>query len=336
MAAQGGFGMISYTISHLTPIDLPPSVCAIGYFDGLHRGHQKLIETAKEQAQKRGVALSVLTFHPDPWAVLKPDAPLEHLVNLEEKKQILEALGVDLFYIVDFTKEFAALSIEAFHQFLKALHIEALVCGFDFHYGAKGKGNPQSLLQCDYFETTVISKISDEESQDEKEIAKISSSRIEKLILEGKVQKANALLGYLYSISGEVVHGFKRGHSLGFPTANLKVDAETLVPGSGVYAGFVAIDHTLFAAMINVGKNPTFDNKALSIEAYILNQHLDLYGQTVRFFFVKKLRGEKKFASFEDLKAQLAKDQQEVLPALQDASWLFASTAKLWSLKGIY
>lgn len=327
--------MISYTISHLTPPNLPASVCAIGYFDGLHRGHQKLIETAKQQAQERGVALSVLTFHPDPWAILKPEERLEHLITLEEKKQILKALGVDLFYIVDFTKDFASLSIEQFHLFLKSLHIEALVCGFDFSYGAKGKGNTQSLMNCDYFETTVISQISDEENEDKKEIEKISSSRIEKLIWQGKVEKANALLGYLYSIEGEIVHGFKRGHSLGFPTANLAPSLEAIIPGIGVYAGFVEIDGTLFGAMINVGKNPTFDNETLSIEAYILNEKLDLYGQKVRFFFVKKLRGEKKFASFEDLKAQLEKDEKAVLPALKASRFLFGPTAKLWSLKEI-
>ncbi len=319
--------MISYSISHTNCPTLPPSVCAIGYFDGLHTGHQKLIETAKAQAQKRGLACSVLTFFPDPWAVLKPDQPLQHLSDLEDKKRMLEAFGVELFYIVDFTKEFASLSIEQFHAFLKSLNIQAIVCGFDFTYGFKGQGNAQSLEQCEDFETIVVSKISDDPT-----LEKISSSRIEKLISQGEMKKANELLGYLYSVKGTVVHGYQRGRELGFPTANLAFEEEAFLPGRGVYAGFVEVDNTMLPAMINIGKNPTFQNKKMTMEAYILNQSLQLYGQSVRFFFVARLRGEKKFASLDELKAQLSQDENQVIPALRSSAPLFAPTARIWSL----
>lgn len=319
--------MISYSISHTNPPALPPSVCAIGYFDGLHRGHQKLIETAKAQAQKRGIACSVLTFVPDPWAILKPNEPLQHLSDLEDKTAMLAALGVDLFYIVDFTHSFAALSIDQFHAFLKSLNIQAIVCGFDFTYGFKGQGNTKTLVQCDDFETTIVSKISDEEA-----LEKISSSRIESLIAQGNMEKANELLGYLYSVKGTVVHGYKRGRELGFPTANLAFDQESLLPGVGVYAGFVEVDNTMLPAMINIGKNPTFENKKVTVEAFILDQSLDLYGHQVRFFFVARLRPEKKFASLEDLKAQLLADEQRVIPTLKASAQLFGPTAKIWCL----
>lgn len=321
--------MISYSISHTNCPTLPPSVCAIGYFDGLHTGHQKLIETAKAQAQKKGIACSVLTFVPDPWAILKPDEPLQHLSDLEDKTVMLEALGVDLFYIVDFTKAFAALSIDQFHAFLKDLNIQEIVCGFDFTYGFKGQGNAQSLLACDDFETIVVSKISDDPNGS---LEKISSSRIEKLIAKGDMEKANELLGYLYSLKGTIVHGYKRGRELGFPTANLAFDEESFLPGSGVYAGFVEVDNTMLPAMINIGKNPTFQNKKITVEAYILNQSLQLYGQRVRFFFVARLRGEKKFDSLDQLKAQLAYDETQVIPTLTASKKLFAPTARIWSL----
>lgn len=308
--------------------DLPDSVCAIGYFDGLHLGHQQLIELARSQAEQKQLQSAVLTFDPDPWKVLKPGADLSHLSSLEDKKQLLEAFGVDLFYIVDFSKAFAALSVEAFHQFLKALHIRELVCGFDFTYGSFGKGNAKTLQECSYFETDVVSKISDESE-------KISSSRIESLIREGDVFKANELLGYLYSLKGTVVHGFKRGRDLGCPTANLDVSKEAVLPKNGVYAGFVEVGQDLLPAMINVGYNPTFNNQSVTVEANVLNADLDLYGKTTRFFFASRLRGEVRFDSLDELKEQLKLDAKNTLLVLPQSKPLFARTAKLWSLSSV-
>ncbi len=320
--------MKTIRISYGTPISLPASACAIGYFDGLHEGHQQLIEKSIETARAHDLQSAVLTFDPDPWKVLKPGADLSHLTDFEDKKQLLESMGVNLFLVVDFTKEFAGLSVDAFHRFIASLNIRYLICGFDYTYGAKGAGNAQTLQESPLFVTDVISEVSEE-------CEKVSSTRIEKLIRKGDVQKADELLGYLYSLKGEVVHGYERGRIMGFPTANLEYPKESILPAVGVYAGYILAGTTFYPAMINIGKNPTFDNENLSIEAYAINAHLDIYGQHVRFFFAKRLRGEKKFSGMDELIAQLKHDAAATLPALEPFKGLLARTAKLWSLPSL-
>ncbi len=305
---------------------LPASVCALGYFDGLHVGHQQLMNTAIEQARFLGIQSAALTFDPDPWKVLKPNAPnLDHLCDLEDKEKLMAAAGLDLFYIVEFTKGFADLSIDEFHDFLKALNIKEIVCGFDYTYGKMGKGDVRTLAKCPYFKVDVIEQVSDHNE-------KISSSRIESLIENGKVDQANTLLGYVYSIKGIVVHGYERGRILGYPTANLDQNPGSVLPGNGVYAGYVVVKDTMLPAMINVGRNPTFNNKAVTIEANLLNFHGDLYGQSTRFFFVCKLRDELKFDGLQGLIDQLGKDQKNTPEALVSFHNLVCATAKLWSL----
>lgn len=317
--------MKTIRIDHKNIPELAESVCAIGYFDGLHIGHQELIEQAKADAKKRHVQCAVATFDPDPWKIIHPDANLEHLSDLDDKATLLSHDQVDVFYILDFTADFAGLSVESFHQVIQDLNIQELVCGYDYHYGAKGAGNIETLQKARGFETKVIGQVS-------KENEKISSSWIEKLIRQGDVQEANDLLGYIYSIKGIVVHGYERGRILGFPTANLSVGPESILPQNGVYAGYVQIREDLYPAMINVGYNPTFDNKEKTIEANILNFYEDIYGVPTRFFFVEQLRNEKKFNSLDELKAQLAKDQKSVLPCLNKQKSLYSRTTKLWSL----
>ncbi|MGM9960033.1 MAG: bifunctional riboflavin kinase/FAD synthetase [Allobaculum sp.] len=304
---------------------LEPSVCAIGYFDGLHYGHQQLIAKAKEDAAKLHVKSAVATFDPDPWKIIRPDADLEHLSDLEDKETLLAHENVDLFYIFDFTREFASLSIEQFHHFLEAMKIKELVCGYDYSYGAKGAGNVTTLHKAEGFKTEVIGEVS-------RSNEKISSTRIEKLIREGNVKEANELLGYIYSIKGVVVHGYERGRILGYPTANLEVSPEAILPDNGVYSGFVQVNDEVFAAMINIGNNPTFDNEEKTIEANILDFHQEIYGMQTRFFFVDKLRDEKKFGSLDELKDQLAADKKNVLPSLNKDRTLYSKTSKLWSL----
>lgn len=307
---------------------LPASACAIGYFDGLHKGHQQLIQAALCTASQQNIACAVLTFDPDPWAVIRPDAPLSHLTDLSDKAALLEKMGVDLFYIIDFSRRFAALSIDAFHDFLAAMNIRDLVCGFDFTYGFKGSGNADSLKRETRFETEVISSVDEDEQ-------KISSTRLEALLEQGNVEKAGELCGFYYSLKGEIVHGYKRGRQMGFPTANLKVSQEAIAPAAGVYAGYVQYGLSVSPAMINVGSNPTFGNSAMSIEACLLGVHVNLYGQHARFFFVSRLRKEMKFSSMEQLSAQLSADEAAVLPALKSHAALLAPTAKLWSLDAL-
>lgn len=307
--------------------DLPQSVCALGFFDGIHRGHQQLIQAAIDDAKEQGRKSAVLTFDPDPWKVLKPDAELTHLSALDDKAAILNAMGVDLFYVVEFTRDFAGFSIDDFHAFLSGLNITGIVCGFDYTYGKKGIGNTQTLAAAKEFSLRVIDQISDD-------LAKISSSRIEALLGEGDVAKANELLGYMYSIKGVIEPGFQRGRQIGFPTANLDFSSEEVCPAHGVYAGYVYVDGQYRGAMINIGKNPTFNNTKRTIEAYIFDFEGDLYDHAARFFFAKRLRGEIRFSSVDDLKKQLTKDVDSSREALKEHEAEFETTKRLWSLAG--
>jgi riboflavin kinase/FMN adenylyltransferase len=306
--------------------DLPPSVCAIGYFDGLHLGHQGLIETAIQKAQAEGLDSAVMTFDPDPWTVFHPERSVEHCTTLSDKEAMLARMGVDEFIVCEFSREFAALEIERFHKLLEKLNIKTLVCGFDFSYGNFGKGNPDSLKKCKDFQTIVVSSINDTD-------AKISSTRLEELIVRGHVFEAAKLCGFYWSMAGIVEKGFQRGRKMNCPTANLKADPEYILPAPGVYAGYAAVDGILYPAMINVGYNPTFNNTKCTIEANLLNVSMDLYGKRVRFFFAKYLRPEIKFNHIDALMEQLDKDRADTLAFDAKHPDYCRSTMSVWNLK---
>ncbi len=307
---------------------LAPTACAAGFFDGLHKGHQQLINTAIACAKKNGLKSAVLTFDPDPWTVLAPDREVTHLTTLQDKASLLCSMGIDLFYVVEFSEEFAALGVREFHDLLCAMNIRKLICGFDFTYASRGSGNAKTLKEETRFETEVISSVDEDDE-------KISSTRLEHLMAEGQVEKANELCGFYYSVPGVIVHGFKRGRKLGFPTANLNTSPESILPKKGVYAGYAQFEGRVAPAMINVGTNPTFDNACTSVEAYIFGIDEDLYGKHARFYFVSYLRPEIRFDSLEELIGQLDQDAKDTMPALKEQDDLFEATAKLWSFNAL-
>lgn len=285
--------------------DLPPSACCIGFFDGFHRGHQLLLEKTLELAQENHLLSGVILFDPDPWLLFHPKRKLDHLTPLKKRIKMIEAKGFDAIYILHFTRSFAALDTNAFHELLVKMHVQLLICGTDFHYGHQNTGTIQTLKNQNEFQVVSIAPLM------EKEQVKISSSTIEKLIKEGHIEKANALLGYQYAIDGTIEHGYKRGSSLlQIPTANLKTDGNYVLPANGVYAGFVKVDGHFYQAMINIGKNPTFKNEAKTIEANLFDFDQTIYGKPASFLFVAPLRNEMKFASIEALKEQLLKDRE--------------------------
>ena len=309
------------------PEDLPESSCCIGFFDGLHTGHQALLENCIKVAKEKNVKSGLITFDPDPWKIFFPDRACRHITTLEDRIYLASAMQIEVMYVITFSKDFAALDVDAFHLLLHKMNVSFITCGFDFKYASKNSGNVKSLQSQDYFNVSVIDSVN---SKNEK----ISSSRIEPLIQSGKIDLANELLGYMYSIEGSIEHGFKRGSTLlNFPTANLGANPDYLVPSSGVYAGFVCVNDTLYGSMINVGNNPTFENKKVSIEAHIFDFDQDIYDQRVRFFFLKKTRNEIRFDGFEALKKQL---QSDILTCkkviLQDSKYV-ARTASLWDKK---
>ncbi|MGM9947229.1 bifunctional riboflavin kinase/FAD synthetase [Floccifex sp.] len=293
--------------------DFEKSCACIGYFDGMHLGHQQLFNTCIKNAQN--LKKVCITFDPDPWVIFKKEQQ-KHLTTLEDKIRFLDSFGFDYLYILEFTKEFASLSISSFHNLLKQINVQTLVCGFDFKYGKKNSGNVQSLSLQHDFHVIVVDSVNFSN-------LKISTSRIEPLIMNGKMKEANELLGYIYSISGKVVHGFKRGSQiLQIPTANLEVENEYILPANGVYAGLVFVNNQFHKAMINIGNNPTFENTKKSIEAHIIDFNANIYDSIVRFFFVDYLRSEQKFDSVQALKNQLLSDIEQSQKRLKENTYL--------------
>ena len=226
------------------PKDLPKSSCCIGFFDGLHTGHQALLENCILKAKEFGIQSGLITFDPDPWKIFFPDRVCRHITTLEDRIHLASAMGIEVMYVITFSKDFAALDVDAFHLLLKKMNVAHITCGFDFKYASKNSGNVDTISSQNYFGVSVIDSVN---SKNEK----ISSSRIEPLIQSGKIDLANELLGYMYSIEGIIEHGFKRGSTLlKFPTANLGANPDYLVPSSGVYAGFVYVNDIFYGAMI--------------------------------------------------------------------------------------
>ena len=309
------------------PKDLSKSSCCIGFFDGLHTGHQALLENCIKKAKELNIQSGLITFDPDPWKIFFPERVCRHITTLQDRIHLANAMGIEVMYVITFSKDFAALDVDAFHMLLHKMNVSYITCGFDFKYASKNSGNVDTISSQNYFGVSVIDSVN---SKNEK----ISSSRIEPLIQSGKIDLANELLGYMYSIEGVVEHGFKRGSTLlKFPTANLGANPDYLVPSSGVYAGFVYVDDTFYGAMINVGNNPTFENKKVSIEAHIFDFDQDIYDQRVRFFFLKKTRNEIRFNGFEELKKQLESDIITCKKVILKEMKYIQKTATLWDAK---
>ena len=289
-----------------------PVVACIGYFDGMHKGHQALVKATIEKAKELGVESGLITFDPDPWVTLRDAKDVKHITPLQQRINIAVELGIKNIFILNFTKEMAALSPLDFIKVLDSCNIKALICGFDYHYGQFGKGDIESLKRDADFEVIVIDAVSDSEG-------KISSTRITNLIEEGEVHKAEELLGYAYRVEGYVVHGNAKGRTIGYPTANVSVPSEYLEPKSGVYACFALIDGKKYKAMVNIGHNPTFNyTETMSLEAYILDFSGDLYDKRLKISFKYYLRPEKKFKYIGNLKMQLEQDEFAVRTLLRE------------------
>lgn len=279
-----------------------PIVCCIGYFDGVHVGHQKLINETIELSKKLNSKSGLITFLPDPWVVIKGIDNIKHLTSFEKRKQIIESLGIDYLIILDFTKEMAALLPEDFISLIQgSLNLKGLVCGFDFTYGKFGKGNKESLIKYP-FELEVVDSVDIDEM-------KVSSTRIVNNLDEGNIKEVNRLLGHTFEIEGIVVHGREKGRNIGFPTANIKVDNEQLLPKNGVYLGKLYFNSNEYLSMVNIGHNPTFNHvDNVSVEAHIIDFSGDLYDQNVRLELYDRIRDEKDFDSIDALINQLKQD----------------------------
>jgi riboflavin kinase / FMN adenylyltransferase len=291
---------------------IPPLSMALGYFDGVHLGHQKVILEAKKQANQKGLLSAVMTFDPHPSVVLgKNEKHVQYITPLAEKINLIEELGIDYLFIVNFTAEFANLLPQEFiDQYVIDLNVKHVVAGFDFSYGRMGKGSMEILPfhSREKFTFTIVDKFT---SGDEK----VSSTRIRQYIKNGRTTELPELLGRFYTTAGIVVHGDKRGRTIGFPTANVDTMDEFILPPLGVYAVKIKIGQDWYEGVCNVGYKPTFNKDALkvSVEAHIFNFKKDIYGKKVTIEWHQYLRKEQKFSGIQELVAQIEKDKQNAI-----------------------
>lgn len=295
--------------------DFPPLVMALGYFDGIHLGHQKVIKTAKKIADERHWKSAVMTFDPHPSVVLSTKHKhVEHITPLEEKIRLIEELEIDYLFIVRFTSSFASLDPQEFvNQYIVGLNVQHVVAGFDFTYGKFGKGNMETMQihSNNQFGCTTIDKLVHQDGSE-----KVSSTLTRKRLNEGDVTGAYDLLGRYYRTAGIVVHGEKRGRQIGFPTANIKLNGEYIVPQNGVYAVKLFVGNQWFSGVCNVGVKPTFNNPdeyKRSIEVHIIGFDQSIYGEEVIVEWHIRIRDEKKFDGIEALKAQISNDKQTAI-----------------------
>jgi len=293
------------------PDDLRPAtwrspVLALGNFDGLHRGHVKIIERIQRGALERGGTSVVLTFDPHPPRVLRPDKAPALLMTKAQKLDALARAGVQGAAVVRFSTGMSQWEPEAFVRtvLVEWLRVAEVWVGADFLFGRNRSGNFTLLkaLGAQYgFRAEKIDPIRYKDFV-------VSSTRIRRLVGEGRVDEAGALLGHHYALDGVVVEGAKRGREIGFPTANLATENE-LIPPHGVYATAITVDGAVYPSVTNIGQRPTFgDHLATSIEAHLIDRTMDLYGKTVRLAFVQRLRDERKFPGLEALQDQIAAD----------------------------
>lgn len=281
------------------------TVLVLGYFDGLHKGHQTLFKQAQRIAAEQGLKIAVLTFPESPklaFVRYQPELML-HLNHPEERAAHLENLGVDYLYLIDFTSYFSKNTAqEFFDKYVSALKAKAVVAGFDYHFGSD-KRKADELA--DYFDGQVFI-ISSVNQDDEK----ISSTRIRQAVQSGDVSKAHQLLGYPLSTRGIVVHGNARGRTIGYPTANLAPLDRVILPADGVYIVEVEHNGKLYRGMASVGKNVTFEGDELRFEVNIFGFSEEIYGDTIRIIWLDKIREMVKFDGIDTLVAQLQSDEQ--------------------------
>ena len=281
-------------------------VLALGNFDGVHRGHRKILDRVRISASERGATAAIVTFDPHPPRVVRPDKAPPLLMTTAQRLEAIAAAGVHSAAIVRFTTELSRWDPETFVRTVLVdwLHVAEVWVGANFVFGHDRAGNYSLLraLGAQYgFKAEKIDPVRYKDFV-------VSSTRIRRLVAEGRVDEAGALLGHQYYIDGTVVEGDKRGRTLGFPTANLKSDNE-LLPPHGVYATTVTIDGVVRPSVTNVGVRPTVDHSGRTmVEAHLFDFSDDLYGRTVRVGFVQRMRDERAFESVDALRAQIADD----------------------------
>ncbi|HEV7955946.1 MAG: Riboflavin biosynthesis protein [Microbacteriaceae bacterium] len=289
------------------PADFGPSAVTFGKFDGVHTGHRRVIESLRSVARVRGLTSTVLTFDRNPLSLLDPDRCPENIVTNRQKRELVEAAGVDAMVQLPFDRTFSALSANDFVARVLAgvLRARVVLVGPDTRFGSGGTGGFAQLTELGRklgFEVPHLDLHRDGDLP-------VSSTRIRQLLAEGSVAEAARLLGRRPAVRSIVVRGQQRGRTLGYPTANLSPDLEGFIPADGVYAGLLKVDGRSLPAAISIGNNPTFQGvPEKQVEAHVLDQEIDLYDRIVEVEFVDYIRGMEKFDSLAELIAQMGRD----------------------------
>jgi riboflavin kinase/FMN adenylyltransferase len=284
-----------------------PYCIALGSFDGVHVGHQKLMEMLKYNADIFGCASMIYTFGVHPRKILKPDKPIYMITNNAQRAEIIDEIGVDVLFLEDFQK-IMNLSAEEFflNVIIEKFNAKCIIIGYNFNFGKNGEGNAEKLTQLGSKYGVKVEVVSPVLVKGEA----VSSSLIRHKINEGNVFDVYQYLGRTYSIRGKVIHGKKNGKAMGIRTANIDINNEAIVPLKGVYITDTKIDNRTYKSVTNVGINPTFQGGALSIETHVLDFDGDLYDQDIEVYFIKRLRDEIPFEKVEDLINQIKNDIQ--------------------------
>lgn len=287
------------------------SVVTVGTFDGVHAGHRAIMDTVLEKAEERAARSVIVTFDPHPREIINPgDAGIKLLTTLQERREILEELGINTMVVIPFDRDFSLLSSEEFIKDIihSKIGVSEFVIGYDHHFGKDREGSIETVERLGEeldFDTYVVSK---------REVGAktVSSTAIRNAISEeGNVEQAAELLQRLYRLNGMVVHGDKRGKEIGYPTANIKPeDSRKIIPKDGVYAVNVRYEGDWYNGMMNIGTRPTFEDRQRTLEVHLFNFDEDIYGKEVQVRFVKRIRDEKKFSGKDELFSQLKKDEK--------------------------
>lgn len=299
--------VLRWTDLEQIPPGFGPSVVTIGVFDGVHRGHRALLTQTVADARSLGTSAVTVTFDPNPLAVLRPESAPAVLMTLQRRLDLMAELGIDAALVVPFTAERAAQPPEEFvHEVLVGrLQARGVVVGENFRFGRRAAGDVAMLSRLGAQEGFTVTPIPLTGEGD----TTFSSTHVREYVLAGAVERAAAALGRPFRVEGTVVRGEQRGRLIGYPTANLATPPGAAIPADGVYAGWLLWRGDRLPAAISIGTNPTFDGKARTVEAYVLDRDdLELYGERVELDFAERLRDTLRFGSVDELVEQMAKD----------------------------
>lgn len=295
-----------------------PTALTLGVFDGVHLGHRHLIGALRTHAGERGLAPGIVTLHPSPIQVLRPQVRVAYITSLEERVELLRATGVEFVAPLTFTSEVAELSARDFLAMLRdALDMRYLLMGPDNAFGRGREGTPARVAEIGQelgFELGILDDALDHGDD------RVSATAIRAAIAAGDMETAARLLGRPFSLRGPVIRGAERGRTIGFPTANMAITPDRALPAFGVYVTRAHVGGRTYRAATNIGIKPTFDEERPSVETFIIDFDGDIYGQELRIDILHRLRGEQRFDGLEALKEQIAADVAAAGAYLADAT----------------